>query len=184
MKKATLISTILIFALIVQTGCRKTSDQVDDPNETAPQTKQPITQKPQALSEDIVIRPGVGAGKVRLGMTVGQMKDALGDPDVDATGISWMYNSLGIEVVAKDKQTVSAISLGNPNNLPTGPAQTLQKACKFKTAEGTGIGSTTDEVIAALGQPTSQTEKRLAYKDKKMFIGLRDGKVTGFWLQK
>lgn len=178
MKKIVLISSLLLIVPLFSVGCDKSTDEAppDEPREVARQ--------PQSEPGDMLIEPGIGVGRVKFGMTVEQMKDVLGEPDVDATGISLMYQSLGIEIIAKDQQTIVAIVCGNPNNVPTPVVKALQKACKFKTAEGVGIGSTDYEVIDLLGEPTSRTEKRLLYKDKKMFIGLAGGEVIGILLQK
>lgn len=178
MKKIVLIWSLLLIGPLLCTGCDKSAD------ETPPDKPQEVARPPQTEPDDMLIKPGIGVGKVKFGMTVEQMKDVLGAPDVDATGISWMYQSLGIEVIAKDKQTISGISCGNPHNMATPVVKAMGKACKFKTAEGVGIGTKDYEVIDLLGEPTSRTEKRLLYKDKKMFVGLAEGEVIGIWLQK
>lgn len=172
MKKIVLISSLLLIGLFC-VGCDKSADEPED-----------VIRQPQTEPDDMLIKPGIGVGKVKFGMTVEQMKDVLGTPDVDATGISWMYQSLGIEIIARDQQTISAISCGNPHNMPTPVAKAMEKACKFKTAEGIGIGSQGYEVIDLLGEPTSRTETRLLYKVRKMFVGLSDGEVIGISLQK
>ncbi|RKY09625.1 MAG: hypothetical protein DRP66_01705 [Planctomycetota bacterium] len=138
----------------------------------------------EGSSDDLLIRPGIGVGGVEFGMTVDQMKDILGKPDVAATGISYMYKSLGIEIVAKDRQIISAISCGNPNNVDTAVVKALEKACKFKTAEGVGIGSTEARITDAFGPPTRRSGNRLLYKEKGMAFTLADDKVIGIWLQK
>ncbi|MCD6393676.1 MAG: hypothetical protein J7M40_09230, partial [Planctomycetes bacterium] len=135
-------------------------------------------------SDDLLIRPGIGVGGVEFGMTVDQMKDILGKPDVAATGISYMYKSLGIEIVARDGQIISAISCGNPNSVDTAVVKALEKACKFKTAEGVGIGSTEARITDAFGPPTRRSGNRLLYKEKGMAFTLADDKVIGIWLQK
>jgi hypothetical protein len=95
-----------------------------------------------------------------------------------------MYKSLGIEIVARDRQIISAISCGNPNNVDTAVVKALEKACKFKTAEGIGIGSTEARITNAFGPPTRRSGNRLLYKDKGMAFTLADDKVIGIWLQK
>jgi len=142
------------------------------------------SQQAEGSSGDLLIRPGIGVGGVEFGMTVDQMKDILGKPDVAATGISYMYKSLGIEIVAKDRQIISAISCGNPNNVDTPIVKELEKACKFKTAEGIGIGSTEARITDAFGPPTRRSGSRLLYKGKGMAFTLADDKVIGIWLQK
>ena len=135
-------------------------------------------------SAETLINPGVGVGKIKFGMTVQQMKDILGKPDIAATGISYMYTSLGIEVVAKDKTTISSILCGNPNNINLPVVKAMEETCKFKTAEGIGIGSTKVQIIKAFGQPMGRRDNRLLYKDKRISFTLADGKVIGIWVGK
>ena len=177
MKKTVLTWSVLLLSAFSYVGCDKADDQA------SPGTEQPSQQASES-SEDLLIRPGIGVGGVEFGMTVDQMKDILGKPDVAATGISFMYKSLGIEIVARDRQTISAISCGNPNNADTAVVKALEKACKFKTAEGIGIGSTQARITDAFGQPTKRSGNRLLYKDKRLSFTLTDDKVIGIWLQK
>lgn len=177
MKKTVLIWSVLLLAAFSYVGC----DKAD--NEASPDTEQPSQQAAES-SEDLLIRPGIGLGGVEFGMTVDQMKDILGKPDVAATGISYMYKSLGIEIVASDRQGISAISCGNPNNVDTAVVKALEKACKFKTAEGIGIGSTEAQITHEFGPPTRRSGNRLLYKEKRMAFTLDDDKVIGIWLQK
>jgi hypothetical protein len=60
----------------------------------------------------------------------------------------------------------------------------LEKACKFKTAEGIGIGSTEAQVVKAFGQPTNRSDNRLRYKDKRIMFSIDHDKVIGIWVMK
>ena len=117
-------------------------------------------------------------------MTVQQLKDILGEPDVDATGTSYMYKSLGIEIVAKDKVNISAILCGNFSHRKEPMFKAMEKAFKFKTAEGIGIGSTEDQVIKAFGQPTKRSGDKLLYKNKRISFTVDESKVIGIWISK
>ncbi len=178
MKKILAIFCILAFGGFIIVGCEKSGD------EGGSDSQQEIAKQDDESSENLLIEPGVGVGAVKFGMTVDEMKGVLGKPDVAATGISFMYKSLGIEVVAKDKETVSAISCGNPHNINTPVVKALGTACKFKTAEGIGIGSTGDQILQAYGDPTKKSDERLLYKDEGIGFFLFDGKVIGIWLLK
>lgn len=178
MKKILAIFCILAFGGFIIVGCEKSGD------EGGSDSQQEMTKQDEESSENLLIEPGVGVGAVKLGMTVDEMKDVLGKPDVAATGISFMYKSLGIEVVAKDKKTVSAISCGNPHNINTPVVRALGTACKFKTAGGIGIGSTVDQVIKEFGEPTKRSNNRLAYKDQMISFFFSGEKIIGIWLQK
>ncbi len=82
-------------------------------------------------------------------MTVEQMESVLGKPDFSPTSISSVYADLGIEVIARDGEPVSAITcVRRIQNAPT------VKECKYKTAEGIGIGSTESEIISAGCNPS------------------------------
>ena len=151
---------------------------VSDPNSLA------TGQQAETSSDDLLIRPGIGVGKIRFGMTVQQMKDVLGKPDIEATDISYMYTSLGIEIVARDKATIDSISCGNPSNSDNPQVKALEKACLFKTAEGIGIGSTETQVVKAFGQPTNRSDNRLRYKDKRIMFSIDHDKVIGIWVMK
>ena len=162
------------------TGCKKTKEQAPDaPNESFA----PASQAEESDS-DLLIQPGIGVGKVKFGMTVEKMKDILGKPDVDATGISYLYSSLGIEIIAMDHTTIDRISCGNPENKSDSIIKVMEQACKFKTAEGIGIGSTEAQVIEAYGEPTNRRGNRLMYKDKRISFTLAEDKIIGIFLQK
>ena len=177
MKKILLLLSIFVFIGFFCIGCKKTQSEVPQDTETE------SNQQAGDSSEDLVIRPGIGVGKIKFGMTVQQMKDILGKPDVAATGISYMHTSLGIEVVARD-EVVSHIYCGNPsgNTLPI--VKAMETTCKFKTVEGIGIGSTEDQVLKAFGQPTKRSNGTLRYKDESMSISLANDKVIGIVLMK
>lgn len=180
MKKILLVLSIFVFVGFFCIGCKKTN------NEVSQDTEEEYDQPTEESSEDLLIRPGIGVGKIQFGMTVQQMKDILGKPDVAATGISYMYSALGIEIVAKDKVAISAILCGrNPSDREVLPMfKAMEEACKFKTVEGIGIGSTEDQVLKAFGEPTKRSNDTLRYKDKRMSISFANDKVIGIWVLK
>jgi hypothetical protein len=61
---------------------------------------------------------------------------------------------------------------------------TMEKACKFKTAEGLSISSTESQIVKAFGQPTKRKDNQLLYKDKRILFFLTDDKVIGIVLMK
>ena len=157
---------------------------IEQVEQESPKNAEETVQQTTEAFEDLLIRPGIGIGKIKFGMTVQQMKDLLGEPDVDATGISYMYKSLGIEIIAKDKVNISAILCGNFSHRNEPMFKAMEDAFKLKTAEGIGIGSTEDEVIKAFGQPTKHRGDKLLYKDKRMSFTLHGDKVIGIWVSK
>jgi outer membrane protein assembly factor BamE (lipoprotein component of BamABCDE complex) len=175
MKKYLVFSSLLIFALLFWTGCKKTEDEVLKDSEAS-------VEKTKESSEDRLIRPGIGIGDIQFGMTVQQMKDILGKPDSE-TDVSYLYYSLGIEIVFSDN-VVTYIHCGNPHRNKSPVIQAMEEACMFKTAEGIGIGSTKAQVVEALGQPTSRKDNQLRYMDKRIIFFCADDKVIGIWLRK
>lgn len=180
MKKLVPTLSFLICVALLITSCKKTDEQPADTHDESTAT----ASQAEESGNDLLIQSGIGVGKVKFGMTVEEMKDILGKPDVEVTGISYLYSSLGIEIVAKDKATISAIVCGNPENKTDPAVKALEQTCKFKTAEGIGIGSTEAQIIEAYGEPTSRRDHRLLYKDKHMFFSLDNGKLIGIWLLK
>ena len=178
MKKILVVLSIFVFVGFFCIGCKKAK------NEVSQDTEEEYNQPTEESSNDLLIRPGISVGKIKFGMTVKQMKGLLGKPDVAATGISYMYKSLGIEIVAKDKVNISAVFCGNASNNNDPMFKAMEEACKFKTAEGIGIGSTEVQIIKAFGQPTARRDIRLIYRDERIFFSLSEGKVIGIWVGK
>jgi len=179
MKKLLISFTLIMSTTFLITGCKQKQQAQDAPDESI----SPETQAEES-GNDLLIQPGIGVGKVTFGMTVAEMKDILGKPDVEATGISYLYSSLGIEIIAIDKATIDRIYCGNPENEKAPRITVLEQACKFKTAEGIGIGSTEDQIIEAYGEPTARRDNRLMYRDKRMSFTVVEDKVIGIFLQK
>jgi len=176
MKNVLVVLTAFVVIGLFCLGCEKA------PNEVSKGTEEEYSQPPKENLEDLLIRPGIGVGKIQFGMTVKQMKDLLGEPDVTPlTGNkSHMYISRGIEIVTRDEATISTVICGNPSGMKEPPEfKAMEEACKFKTVEGIGIGSSEDQVLKAFGQPTERKGNTLKYKDKHMSICLTDGKVVG-----
>ena len=133
-------------------GCTKSEEENAAESKTGESTYRENEQ-----SNIMLIEPGTGVGKVRLGMTVEEMKSCLGKPDIDATGISFVYADLGIEVVIRGEKVYQIYCVHHINNAPA------VKACKYKTAEGIGIGSTESEIISTYGEPYKRGESALSF---------------------
>lgn len=178
MKKVLIVPILLMCASFFFIGCKKAQKEVLKDSNTA------VSKAKESSSINLLIQPGIGVGKIKFGMTIKQMKDLLGKPDVEATGISYLYSSLGIEIIAMDHVNIDKIVCGNPENKSDPQIKALEQTCKFTTTEGIGIGSTEAQIIQAFGQPTSRRDNRLLYKDKHIYFSLNNGKVIGIWLQK
>jgi len=149
-------------------GCsdKENQSESDDANTTAQ-----VTNPGDQDTTDALIQPGIGVGQIKLNMTVDDIKAALGRPDIDATGISYVYADLGIEVVFKNDKVLNILCVHHINNAPN------VKACKYRTVKGTGIGSTESDVTSAYGEPTKLSNGALMYKELGLRFKLEDGQV-------
>ncbi len=128
------------------------------------------------------IDPEIGVGPIKFGMTMDEVKKALGQPD-PAPGKPLQYLSLGLAVIPSSKDgTVGAIAIGDPLG---------QLAERFKgvTTKGIGMKSMRQEVVAAYGQPESPTPSEkgfetLRYDSGRMEFVLRDGRVVHIRLRR
>ena len=188
MKNLPSIFTLCLMVGLFIPGCKKseeektletgTAESVYGENEQDNTTAESVYRENEQ-NNAMLIKPGIGVGEVRFGMTVEEVKNTLGKPSIDVTGISFIYADLGIEVVAKDRETISAIvCVHHINNAPK------VQACKYRTAEGIGIGSTESDIISAYGEPFKRSTDRLIYKDLAMSFRLADGQVNRIWVQK
>lgn len=149
-------------------GC---SDKGDQNESEEANTNVQATDPNEQDTTAALIQPGVGVGEVEFSMTVDEMKTALGKPDIDATGISYVYAHLGIEVVFRDEKVHSIHCVHHINNAPE------VKACKYRTEEGIGIGSTESDITSAYGEPFKRSNGALMYKALGLRFEFNDGQV-------
>lgn len=119
-----------------------------------------------ALTPDHRLRPGIGAGGVRLGMTEGQVLRVLGAPDtrVEHDGvilISW--------------PGITAHVLAGPGGRVIEVAVTDRG---IRTAEGIGVGSTVAQVKATVRDPECEPDRIIRMADD----ALPGDRVTTFRL--
>jgi len=129
-------------------------------------------------SDSFIIRPGEGIGKLQFGMSVEQMKEIMGEPDMVLGETVFQYP--GFALTAPRDQKVTGIMCGDPN-----PADSSRVAeCRCKTTEKIGIGSSENEIIAAYGQPSLRrpgpinNSIELIYRDMRMKFLLYEDKVA------
>ncbi|GAG32963.1 unnamed protein product, partial [marine sediment metagenome] len=96
----------------------------------------------------------------------------LGKPDIAATGVSFVYADLGIELVIRDEKVYSIHCVHHINGAPA------VKACKYQTSEGIGIDSTESEIISAYGEPSKRSKGALSYNKLGMRFELDSGQVS------
>lgn len=130
------------------------------------------------VSKPLVIKPNVGIGEVKFGMSLEEVKRILGEPE-HTVPAGLLYPRLGLTITQRDG-AVLAIVCGGMSNKDAA----LVKACKSRTEKGIGIGSTEAEIIAAYGEPTTKRGPRLMYRQLNARFVLADGKVIGMWFAK
>ena len=167
-KKSRCLYAIVVLGLLYQ-GCAQKDEPSDaEETETTAQTVDTDTQGTAVAS----IQPGIGVGKVKFGMSVAELEDSLGKPDIDATGFLYVYADLGIEVVLQDDKVFNIFCV---QQIPDNPEV---KACEYQTAEGIGIGSTESDIITAYNEPTERRDSGyLIYKDPGIGFQLENDQV-------
>ena len=121
--------------------------------------------------------PGVGVGPIKFGMTMDEVKQALGEPD-RASGKALEYLSLGLAVTpSKRDGTVGAIMMGDGNG------SYLVDRFKGATKEGIRMKSTRQEIVAAYGEPESAEnepggQEVLHYDSGRTQYTLKDGRLV------
>jgi hypothetical protein len=158
----------VLIVMAMSLGCAENEPEAE------PEAMNSTVRAPQDAGQDgpkALIQPGTGVGSVRFGMTVEEMKETLGEPDIDATGISYMYAAEGIEVVFRDGKVHSIHCVDHIANAPE------VRTCQYRTSEGIGIGSTESEVVSAYGEPGKRTPDALMYNDLGLRLELDNGQV-------
>ncbi len=141
--------------------------------------KEPLSQDEAAK---LVIKPGVGVGKVTFGMSRDELVAIMGEPEIDQFGTYLSYPSSGVQfcLTGRRPDRIGLIILN-----PADAANLKRHDFPGKTVEGIGIGSTREEVIAAFGEPDKESDRvpanvaaqQLYYKDHAIVFGLPGGKV-------
>lgn len=125
------------------------------------------------------IVPGTSVGKVMAGMSTDELLLALGQPATrlgkNETG--WDYPNYGLTVISSVSGVAEVIcgDASGTNNLSV-------KACKARTEEGVGMGSTRSEIVQAFDQPETiellnDGREQLQYKAIGLTLTLKEGKV-------
>lgn len=96
-----------------------------------------------------LIIPGEAVGPISLGMSEEEVTSAVGAPERTSLG-AWEYLSTGYAVLLGDESgKVSAVLAGGGNDQVR-----LDKRFHGRTAAGIGMGSTKQEILEALGEPS------------------------------
>ena len=134
------------------------------------------TPEPEDVNEDLfIIQPAVGMGELLFGTNQTKVTEILGKPDFMIG--EGLYQYTGLVVVAREGKVYS-FQCGDAK----GPRTRHAEQCPCRTAEGIGVGSSEQDIVAAYGEPTGRTttrqgDARIGYRSKGMGLSLRDDKV-------
>lgn len=152
MRLLNLLITLPLLALLAS-GC---------PNRFQPKASATPTIEAVTLTPGL-IEPAVGIKEVKLGATSAEIEPVLGEPSARDVNefvegqVYLLYHSKGIELTLQDDR-VQVITLhaesGNWSAYTGG------------TPEGVGVGSTSSEIVAALGAAEEQAGQSLTYQKK------------------
>lgn len=144
--------------------------------------------KPAATTREadaLVLTPGVGLGAARFGMTLDQIKAALGEPDLVARGgFSVEYYSRGFGLLVDRRVGLAGITAYSRGYL------TLANVHDFPgmTDRGIGMGATRAQIVAAYGEPASAKVEggmeTLRYDDSQLTFSLKDDKLAFLFLNR
>ena len=117
---------------------------------------------------DRTLRPGVGFGGLRLGMSAADVEAWIGPPE-RLTGKAWEYPSCGFGLAFGPDQRLGALLAGGH--------PTLNERFTVESEEGLGIGSSREEIVDALGEPpsTSSAGRMLHYDARGIVWTLDEG---------
>ncbi len=131
-----------------------------------------------AASEITLIVPWESVGKVRKGMTTNEIEAVLGKPD-KMQGKMMVYDKKFGMTAGQSKFGVLVVMCGDSSG--KGPGV---KKFKGRTKEGIGMGSTREEIVTSIGEPTSAklfnaelNQEQLEYKALGFEFILEKGKV-------
>ena len=202
-----LLLLICIAALVIANpGCEKepqdqqdTSPQkVDKPAITTPDPATKTDDVPETIEPSIEkapvvvpthqdqIIPMVSVGPISFGMSRDQIIAALGEPDVDESGIALFYpKSKGLSFrldPTKGVREISCWSELHPMPFPDG-----MTTYPGKTKEGIGMNATREEIIAAYGEPDRTSSRGptefLDYANLKAQFSILNNKLVSLKLR-
>jgi hypothetical protein len=123
-----------------------------------------------------IVEPGKGMGDIKFGMTMKELKEAIGKPERTMGG-AFEYPSKGFAVLAGKDGKVASIMCGDMS----GKSSPLVDACICRTTKGIGMGSSEKQITAAYGPSPSvqqgKDRKIMAYPSLDTMFTLKDDKV-------
>ncbi|MEW4451483.1 hypothetical protein AB1L30_02250 [Bremerella sp. JC817] len=132
---------------------------------------------------DLVLKPGIGIGKIQFGATRAEIVAEFGEPEFTLLNDYLCYPSLGMQLVLTGREPDKlGMIIANPAD-----AANLQKnPFPGRTEEGIRIDSTREQVIAAYGEPDAPQKNSpqhpvlqdLGYAAKRIRFILLEDKVA------
>ena len=181
-RKITSFSLLVLWLCSCQSTSRDASSQEGDEagmslnkTNTSPAGADTSTVSRNAVEQDWLLSPGVGAGQTRLGQSSESAMQRLGPPD-DGDAAT-MHT---VQVWYADHQTKSGHSLAiytvrDPGNDPAARITELRvNSPRFQTERGIGVGSSLAKI-----QSDFQLEKGRRYHDKGPAYTLYDDSAAG-----
>jgi hypothetical protein len=162
-----------LLALIMVDGC-KNKDQ--NSKKTPGNGLTTTAASSQPCEQGMIIEPNTGMGSIKFGMTMKELKEAIGSPERKLGG-AFEYPSKGFAVLAGKDGKVASIMCGDMS----GKSSPLVDACVCRTSKGIGMNSSEKQITAAYGPAPSvqqgKDRKILAYPSLNAMFTLKDDKV-------
>lgn len=168
--------TFVFLVLVAMEGCKNKDQDPKKQSGSTPTTTTAASAPATTQNSDYIIEPGKGMGRVQFGMTMKQLREAIGKPERTLGG-AYEYPSKGFAVLAGKDGKVASIMCGDMS----GKNSPLVDACVCRTSRGIGMGSSEKEITAAYGPSPSvqqgKDRKILAYPSLDALFTLKDDKV-------
>jgi outer membrane lipoprotein-sorting protein len=117
-----------------------------------------------AVSDELVVYPGKGIGELDFGMDAKEIMRVFGEPDLKLGENIFQYP--GLAIVTSESGQVRNITCGDLK----GHDSPHVRLCKYRTAEGIGVGSSEADITGAYGKPSA----RRADEGGKVRLGYRE----------
>ncbi|MHC4214775.1 MAG: LolA family protein [Planctomycetota bacterium] len=139
-----------------------------------------------AESTALMVYPGKGIGELDFGMDAKQIKRVLGEPDFKMGDNIFQYPGLAIATSQTGQvRNITCGDLGKHNSPHV-------RLCKYRTAEGIGMGSSESDITTAYGKPSARRadeggKVRLVYRNLGAGFFLHNNSLHAMsfsWLRK
>jgi outer membrane lipoprotein-sorting protein len=133
----------------------------------------------------LIMKPGVGVGDVRFGMTRAEIVQLLGAPEFTLHKTYLNYPSMGLQLALLGPEGRETLGMIIAN--PWDAANLTKRDFPGNTAEGISMGSTVEQVHEAYGEPDPPPTGKSAlpeglhmdgYGKRGLSFGYTDGKVA------